>query len=102
MEETQIFKRSKERVATAETALEQICYTQKLEPSQLVAEHSDTHWQYRKISASSIENQNEFRIRRDASSEKEAVQAAMSYFDTFEGNLRDESTEEEFVYSRVR
>lgn len=82
-------------------ALAQICQTKGFKPEQLKPVHTDKSWAWELIEAGE-DIKKTYRIGKDKMTQKEATEAAMMHFDTFEGNLHDESTDEDYVFSKVR
>ncbi len=99
---TKIFKRSKNAWENEETALADVVAVQSVQSKHLRAMHTDTHF----VWTGDFDKETNFPIFRiamaDVNAADEAVQLAMEYLDTFEGNLAPNHSETEYIFTKVR
>jgi hypothetical protein len=98
----QIFKRSRKVWQEEIIALADIVKKQELQHRTFEAKHTETQfvWELQPLAKN---GKLSYQIaKKEVKDLKEATEKAIKYFDTFEGNLKGDHTETNFVFSKVR
>jgi hypothetical protein len=96
-----IYKRSKNVWSNEQEAKNDICTKQNVQPHTLAPAHTATYFVFIQTPGAAAPT-NVFRTSKENSTETAATNAAMMHLETFEGNLKADHTETEYVYSKVR
>lgn len=103
MSKPKFYKRSISKWKTAEAALADILQKENLTENQLKPAHTAANFVFNVVDENEVSSdENTYRAAKEDSTEKEAIEAAMEYLETFEGNLKADHTETHFVFSKVR
>ena len=99
---TRKFTRSKNTWENEEIALADVMHVQDVPERILKAAHTDTQF----VWTTEVDGLTGFPVLRiaiaDVEEKRDAIHSAMKCLDTFEGNLRTEHTETEYVFTKVR
>lgn len=103
MKKTTEFKRVKNFFKNESMALATVCEKENLTIKQLKPAHTETMyvWQLVDEEETSAESKT-FTVTKESKSLKEATEAAMEHFQTFQSNLNFNQTETNYVFSRIR
>ncbi|HEX8269785.1 MAG TPA: hypothetical protein VF581_07825 [Flavobacterium sp.] len=98
--EKQFYSRVKSILKTEEAALQSICNTEHLTPTQLEPVHTEKLFKWNLIDG--VKAKGAVSFPKSEVTEKEAKEAAKLALVTFEGNLKPDHDEEYYSFSKVR
>ena len=95
------FRRSRNKWSDEQTALDNVLETENLHPYQLIKDHDEKSFKWHAAKADNGLGYLFF-YDKETHTEQEAKNRAISYLNTFEGNLVEEHSETHYGFQKVR